>query len=72
MYKPVIFYCFTGRNKEDDMDRILFQESGKNGNSTLKINPVTFDDEGIYECYADNGIGSGLKTNFSIIVRGMN
>lgn len=38
---------------------------------TLKIQSVSFEDAGLYECVADNGIPPSIKTNFSLTIRGM-
>ncbi|CAL1281289.1 unnamed protein product [Larinioides sclopetarius] len=35
----------------------------------LKISAVSFEDAGLYECTADNGISPKIKSNFSIFVR---
>ncbi|GFS52408.1 titin [Trichonephila inaurata madagascariensis] len=38
--------------------------------STLKFPRVSYDDSGMYECSADNGISPIIKQNFSITIRG--
>lgn len=50
--------------------RIL--ESLTANNSTLRISFVTYEDAGVYECEADNGINPGIKANFTVTIRGKN
>ncbi|GFU28492.1 titin [Nephila pilipes] len=41
----------------------------RNG-SSLKFPRLSYDDAGMYECSADNGISPMIKTNFSVTIRG--
>lgn len=40
--------------------------------STLKLSPISYDDAGFYVCVADNGIEPSIKSNFTLVIRGMN
>ncbi|GIY67333.1 titin [Caerostris darwini] len=40
-----------------------------NNGSVLRIPKISYEDAGIYECSADNGIPPAIKTNFSITIR---
>lgn len=40
------------------------------GSSSLTIAPVSYDDGGVYECVADNGIQPIIKSNFTLTIRG--
>lgn len=66
----VKLFFFSAKRKEGEI-KMLNIESENYGNGTLKISPVSYDDEGTYECEANNGIGSGIRTNLSLFVRGM-
>lgn len=40
-------------------------------NGTLKLTSVASENAGQYECSADNGIGSPIQANFTILIRGI-
>lgn len=40
------------------------------GSTSLTIAPVSYDDGGVYECVADNGIQPVIKSNFTLTIRG--
>lgn len=40
--------------------------------SNFRISPVMYENAGLYECIADNGIPPKIRTNFSLTIRGIN
>lgn len=61
-------YFHTGEKKEN----LLTQHQNKEfAQGVFRIPSVTYENAGIYECEADNGIMPAINTNFTIIIRGM-
>lgn len=40
--------------------------------SIFRISSVSYEDAGIYECVADNGIPPSIRANFTMTIRGRN
>ncbi|GFR22302.1 basement membrane-specific heparan sulfate proteoglycan core protein [Trichonephila clavata] len=40
--------------------------------SLLRLSPVSYEDAGVYECMADNGIPPVITSNFTLTIRGRN
>lgn len=69
VYRVVLKYFFS-LGREDLESKIHRQLVEGKGSSSLTIAPITYDDAGVYECVADNGIQPIIKSNFTLTIRG--
>lgn len=70
---PVIFprtliFAFTDFKTSGFTSRV---DGTTVSNNTLRIPLVTYEDAGVYECEADNGITPSMKANFTVTIRGI-
>ncbi|XP_035230462.1 Down syndrome cell adhesion molecule-like protein Dscam2 [Stegodyphus dumicola] len=62
---------YSENQKIEYLTMNTLHEKERGNSSILKISSALPEDAGYYECEADNGILPGIRTNFSITIRGM-
>lgn len=55
---------------DGNVEKIQHLNDMKNS-SVFSISSVSYQDAGVYECSAENGIQPAIKANFTLIIRGM-
>lgn len=56
---------------KDREEKYISQFIDSKNSSLFKIPSISYEDAGVYECVADNGIPPAIRTNFTLTIRGM-